>query len=94
MAAKFERMAPRSTRATVGRITWTWYLKLPAACFQLEALLPAFRQILEPRVLFDEGQLRRASRAVALLSDDDLREPFGFLIRLAVSVAVIAPRGR
>ena len=52
-------------------------------------MLPAFRQILEPRVLFDEGQLRRASRAVALLSDDDLREPFGFLIRLAVSVAVL-----
>ena len=46
-------------------------------------------EVLEPRVLFDERELDDTGGAVALLADDDLRDPFGRLVRLAVVVAVL-----
>jgi hypothetical protein len=45
-------------------------------------------------VFLDERELGGADRAVALLADDDLGDPFGLLVRLAVGVAGTAPRGR
>src|SRR5262245_12017052 len=75
MLARFDRMAGRSTRASVGRIT--------------ARSRPAVRQVLEPGVFLDERELRGADRAVALLADDDLGGPLGALVRLAVGVAVL-----
>src|SRR6266542_2065333 len=88
IARKLERTASRSTRATVGRITGL--LPCPFSLVPFASPSPrAMREVFKPRMFLDERQLRGSDRTVALLADDDLGRSLGFLVRVAVGVAVL-----
>src|SRR4051794_19825557 len=76
IASRLERMACRSTRATVGRIM----------IGGRNALRRSVRQVLEAGVLLDERELGGADRTVSLLADDDLGRPLLLGVRIAIGV--------
>src|SRR5688572_16820802 len=89
MARKLERMASRSTRATVGRVTNVCLLPCPLSLVPCPFSPRTMREVFKPRVLLDERQLRGSDRAVALFADDDLGRSLGLLVRGAVGIAVL-----
>src|SRR5687768_16197441 len=98
---KLRAMAPRSTRATVGRIMrrrrsyWLWQPASPAASSssrQMTDLPMAGGEVFETREFPHEGELDDAGRSVPLLADDDLRHALGVgrrLVPLAVQILAI-----
>src|SRR5689334_12913512 len=94
IARRLSWIAARSTCATVWRIMGR--RRKPSRDRAPSSVLrpplrsrDALREVLEARVLLDEGQLHGADRAVALLADDDLGRAFGFLVRVALGIAVL-----
>src|SRR4029078_656635 len=77
IARRFDRIASRSTRATVG-------LLLTAG-----ASRGSVSKALEACMFLDERELRGPCRSVARLADDDLGNAFGTLIRCAIGITVL-----